>query len=741
MSLDWLPFVGSLTATENRSETDQESRTDQRGTADTDTSSDTAQRSTATPSRQPTSQQTATATAETATQTAQPQDEATQTRTDPPGDATPPEGVAVEYEGATEPLADIPSMHQSVIAPSTISQEPNAVRTGQTWRRSLWIGEFPDAPLDGLFESLYATAETRRTDISLHIRPRDTQATLDSLENKIEDLEADFEYLSDKRRAGARGVEKDLADYREIYDTLRNTTMRAFETAMYLSIRGDGPDEISSEPVANTARRAPANLTPVTPRWRQLETLISASPIGVNRLDESLKTTTPMLGGALGAMFPFVAGAVAEPGIEYGTYALNESPLILDRFNRETGYCAMVIGKLGAGKSFSTKLQLVRRAMYDEETLIIMLDPLAGFAGVNEILGGERVTVGGTRGFNPLELQPTPSEILTAVPDLDPWGEQIAWVMTFFETFFTHVAANPLGEQKQTLRRAVQEAYAQQGITRDPSTHDNDSPTVRNVITVLEALLEEPESFGYATAGEQESVRADAQVLLKELRPSFRPGGDLANLAEPTEFAFDSKVTYLDLHQEEGTRGRTQTSLMMSVLFNAVYERAKQTDKRVVFIIDEAHYLMNDATSLEFLETAVRHSRHYDLSVQFITQTGGEFTLTPEARTIANLCSMTLLHRVDEEAAKLAEWFGLSEREVNWVRTAKAGNDEDGYSEALLGVDEEGWFPLRIRASEFETDVISGKRMPDEHLIDDGSDVCNADLSDKSSLEIYDTER
>jgi len=31
-----------------------------------------------------------------------------------------------------------------------------------------------------------------------------------------------------------------------------------------------------------------------------------------------------MMAGAVGAMFPFVAGAFAEPGVEYGTYALNE---------------------------------------------------------------------------------------------------------------------------------------------------------------------------------------------------------------------------------------------------------------------------------------------------------------------------------------------------------------------------------------------------------------------------------
>lgn len=46
--------------------------------------------------------------------------------------------------------------------------------------------------------------------------------------------------------------------------------------------------------------------------------------------------------------------------------------------------------------------------------------------------------------------------------------------------------------------------------------------------------------------------------------------------------------------------------------------------------------------------------------------------LLPEARTIMNLCSMRLLHRVDEAADDLAEWFGLTEREVNW------GADREG---------------------------------------------------------------
>lgn len=622
-------------------------------------------------------------------------------------------GARVAYEPSESTLPDSNDLHQSILAPSTIERTPTAIRTGDRWARTLWIAGYPDLPTNGLFEALYSSADTRTTDISIHLDPRDTAATLASLENQIEDLEADAEYLSTRHRAGARGVRKDLSDHQALYDVLRNTTTRAFDTSMYLTVRGDDPDAIDIDRVETAAQRSPANLTPVTPRWAQLDTLVSASPVGVDRLNASLSTRTPVLSGAVGAMFPFVAGAFAEPGIEYGTYALNESPLIVDRFARETGYCTMVIGTLGAGKSFSTKLQLLRRAMYDDETVLIMLDPLEGFAGVNDALGGERITVGGTRGLNPLDIQPTPSEILATTPDLDPWAEQVSWVVAFFETFFTNVATNPLGSRTQTLRRAIQATYDRAGITRDPSTHSEPSPTITDLIVTLADLLDDPAPFGYETDGEHQQVRADAQSLLTDLRPSFRPDGDLANLAQPTQFELDSPVLYLDLHQSEGARGRTETSLMMQVLFNAVYERAKGTDKRVVFAIDEAHYLLSDTPSLSFLETAIRHSRHYDLSIHLITQTGGEFALTPEARTIADLCSMTLIHRVHEETDKLAEWFDLSEREVNWIRTAKAGNEVDGYSEALLGIDEEGWFPLRVRASEAEQAVIDAKASVD----------------------------
>jgi hypothetical protein len=42
--------------------------------------------------------------------------------------------------------------------------------------------------------------------------------------------------------------------------------------------------------------------------------------------------------------------------------------------------------------------------MYDPTTIIIIFDPLQGFAGVNDAVDNERISIGESRGLNPLDL-------------------------------------------------------------------------------------------------------------------------------------------------------------------------------------------------------------------------------------------------------------------------------------------------------------------------------------------------
>jgi len=566
----------------------------------------------------------------------------------------------------------------------------------------MWAEGYPDQPTNGFLERLF-TEPGVETDVAIHVEPRDTRRAQDELKDRVGTLEAEYERKRERRDVDARGIQKDLEDAEEMYDVVRNTPTEVFDVSTYVTVREDTRDalETAASNVRAGLRRAPANIRPVTASRRQDLAARSTSPVANDHLNKK----AAMMGGAVGATFPFSSSTlIEEQGVEYGVHAFNGSPVIVDRFGRETGYNALVIGNIGSGKSFSTKLNLTRTLAQDEDTVVVMLDPLKGFVGVNRALGGERVVVGGNVGLNPLEIRETPDDVLEQTGgELDPFGAKLKDVMSFFESYFES-RGNPLGERRGTLENAVVEAYNDAGIYRDPETHGNESPLITDVIDVLRRMAEKPDEYTVSESEEERrKIETNASELLIGTEP-FTEGGEFENLSTETEIDIGgSKVVYLDLQQQE-TRGGT--GLMMQLLFNAVYERAKETDKRVIFAIDEARYIMKDSTNLSFLEQAVRHSRHYDLSIQFITQTIDEFFAQDESEAIADNCSLKLLHRIDGMDEELADELDLTPRQKDYVATAMAGDDEAGYSEALLGVADEGWFPVHVRANDFEKRVV-----------------------------------
>jgi type IV secretory pathway VirB4 component len=148
--------------------------------------------------------------------------------------------------------------------------------------------------------------------------------------------------------------------------------------------------------------------------------------------------------------------------------------------------------------------------------------------------------------------------------------------------------------------------------------------------------------------------------------------------------------------------------LMMHLLLSEVYEQAKERPEKIMFCIDEAHYIMSDAKSLDFLEQAVRHSRHYDMGINFITQTLEEFFAHEQSEAIAQQCSMRRLHRIESGLTEdIMDTLNLNQSHVNFIQDAEPGSPETGYSEALYGVDEYGYVPIRIYPSDFELETIS----------------------------------
>ncbi|AKH98675.1 MULTISPECIES: VirB4 family type IV secretion system protein [Halobacteriaceae] len=601
--------------------------------------------------------------------------------------------------GERQLLDDIAESHKTVTAPETIEWETRAARVGEQWTTTLYIADYADYPNDGYLSDLFEMTDVE-FDLTAHITPKNQQRARNELQDIADDLQVDADLEQSVRSAYLQERANEAA---ATYKAVENGA-NVFDQGMFITVRADDKDDLRDavQKVKSTLRDDPANLTPKTAICRQDLALQSAAPIGDNEFGrESIA-----LGGAVGALLsaPHNATILEEGGVEVGIHKDNQSPVVIDPFARDNGYAMFTVGDTGSGKSFSSKQNFIRSIEQSKNRIGIILEPLNNWAGVSEALDAKRITVGGTLGLNPLEIRQTPERVQRAMgEDASPFNEKLDDAMSFLTNFFA-LRGISLGDRRTTLELGLKRAYKRNDITDDITTHSNPSPTVRDMMDVFEDMVDDPEEFVVRSDEEAGKIEEDATWLLDQLRP-FEDEGRHANLGKESAFDIrDEKVIYLDLAQQEGSVD-SSTALTMQLLISLVYERAKVSDKEVVFYIDEARYIMQDAASLAFLETVFRHHRHHDLSIRLVTQTVDEFFEHAESEAILDQCAVKQFHRLDGMDDQWADEFGLNYAQMRFVQDAVPGNEDAGFSEALVGVDGE-WRGMKVEAMPKEKQVI-----------------------------------
>ncbi len=604
-------------------------------------------------------------------------------------------------QGAAERqlLDDIAESHKTVTAPAAIEWETRAARVGEQWTTTLYIADYPDYPNDGYLSEIFEMTDVQ-FDLTAHITPKNQERARNELQDIADDLQVDADLEQSVRSAYLQERANEAA---ATYKAVENGA-NVFDQGMFITVRADEKEDLRDavQKVKSALRDDPANLTPKTAICRQDLALQSAAPIG----DNEFGRTSIALGGAVGALLssPHNATILEEGGVEFGIHKDNQSPVVIDPFARDNGYAMFTVGDTGSGKSFSSKQNFIRSIEQSKDRIGIILEPLNNWAGVAEALDAKRITVGGTLGLNPLEIRETPEHVQRAMgEDASPFNEKLDDAMSFLTNFFA-LRGISLGDRRTTLELGLKRAYKRNGITDDISTHDNPSPTIQDMMDVFEEMVNDPEEFVVRSDEEAGKIKEDATWLLDQLRP-FEDDGRHGNLGQESDFDIrDEKVIYLDLAQQEGSVD-SSTALTMQLLISLVYERAKVSEKEVVFYIDEARYIMQDAASLAFLETVFRHHRHHDLSIRLVTQTVDEFFEHAESEAILDQCAVKQFHRLDGMDEEWADEFGLNYAQMRFVQDAVPGNEDAGFSEALVGVDGE-WRGIQVKAMPKEKQVI-----------------------------------
>ena len=596
-------------------------------------------------------------------------------------------------------ILDPVDSHQDLLAPTSIEWETRAARVGGQWVSTLYVAGYPDYPKDGYLSGLFELTDVE-FDFTVNLRPKNHRRARDELQNTADDLQADADI---ERTVRGAYLQDRAAQAMATYKAVENG-QRVFSQATFVTVRANTRAELheSIKRVRAALRERPAELVPKTAICTQDLAIQSAAPVGPNPIGREAIA----LGGAVGALLasPHNPTILEEGGVEFGIHRDTHSPVVVDPFAREDGYAMFTVGDPGSGKSFSAKQNFIRTLEQDEDRIGVILEPLNDWVGVAEALDAKRITVGGSMGLNPLEIEPTPEHVLrTRGEDASPLKERRDRVVSFFTNFFA-LRNVDLGDRRTTLELAIDAAYTRKGITEDVSTHGRESPTVRDVLDILEEMSTDPKPHVVRSIAEGEKLSEDAVWLLDQLR-AFAEDGQFENLGRESEFNIrDEDVVYLDLAQRGGSLGG-HTSLLMELLISLVYERAKETEKQVVLVVDEARYLMSDSETLEYLETIFRHHRHHDLSIRLITQTVDEFFQRPEAEMILDQCSVKQFHKLDGMDETWANEFGLNHAQMRFVQNALPGDEEQGYSQALLGVDGE-WRGIEVGALPGEKEVI-----------------------------------
>lgn len=656
------------------------------------------------------------------------------------------------------------------VAPEQITEEGSYLIRNDQYVRILFVASYPGRVRFGWLDELFMRNINVR--VSYHITPRDSQSMLARLGIRAARVLGKIQRKEEQSKYNTIEEETRLKNINRLRDRLAEGVTKAYDFGLYLEIIADSLEQLDSDTAEIEQVLAESNCRIVPLHDRQRRGQIAIAPLA----HDNIRGTQVMDTESLGTTFPFIEPSVVHPtGVLFGFQRSTGTPVIVDRFsNALSGQNCLVSGKIGSGKSYFAKLFTWRRLMIDPEVEALIIDPVgASGDGFNEFvraLGGQVITVDGTTTINPLEIRaPTEEDQHSG----KAFARKIDSVLGMCRSSFRGDFSD---QEASILMRAIRFAYLRNGITDDPTTHDNESPVMQDVLDILKQMamgrnprdfLEVPEELenfisaiemstdtSGAAVSEQESQfiqrnrekeAAYAQAVRLGLE-DFQEGGKNSYLNGQTTVDINARVVQFDV---SAAVDGGNDPLLMHVVLDWLFQRMKASDRPNMVVVDEAHYMLRQQGALDTLELVARHSRHYNAGLTLISQTVDEFLRNDQTKTIYAQCDLRALMRHEELSIDACETLGLSMDERNAILTAKPGKGGE-YSESLLYVSGVGNVRLKIFSSPYEDAILSNERNPWAFLYEGGylpwSAIPSASqedawsyLTDDSRREIYET--
>lgn len=427
--------------------------------------------------------------------------------------------------------------------------------------------------------------------------------------------------------------------------------------------------------------------------FRQEEVFTSCLPINQNSKSIQAASRRNVLTEGIISTYPFISNSIFdETGILFGINRFNNSMIMVDRFNKEKYKNAnmCILGTSGAGKSFFTKLMILRHRICGMEQYVI--DPEREYGEVCENLDGLLIKIGPQSDtyINVLDIRKNGIE--------EEGHGYLQTKLSKLKGFFKLALGSINEEEWSNFEEKLIQTYNDKGITFDDESLFNDIETEKFSV-----------SKNFKDTSQMPILEDLYNKLIndektKKLGIKLRPfvSGSLSYLNNHTNIVLDNKLIVADIYE----LGEDNIQFGVYIFTEFFWDQIKKDrSKKKAIYMDEIWRLIGVTSNRDvasFIYKIFKTIRKYGGSGVAITQDVSDlFSLDNGnfGKSILNNSSIKCFFGLEEESIMtLSEFINISEKEKIEIKSLKRG-------ENLIFVGD-NHILTKIEASKYEKELI-----------------------------------
>ncbi len=523
------------------------------------------------------------------------------------------------YEAGTLKLQD-------VIAPSALKITPKQLFLGEKIVRSFFVISYPRYLNESWFAPIINLDKI--FDVSIYIEPIETSQALKGFQKKVAEVQSQIMTREEKGLVRNPVLDTAYQDLENLRDQLQQAQEKLFNVGLYITIYSESEQELDKVE-SEIKSILESKLVYVKPTlFQQEQAFKTMIPTG----NDALGIYSKLNSSPLSSLFPFISfDLTSDKGILYGINRHNSSLVLFDRFSLEN-YNSITFAKSGSGKSYATKLEILRSLMFD--TNVIILDPENEYQYMAEAVGGRHfnISLNSEHHINPFEL-PKPTE-----------GESFANILRSniinLVGLFRIMLGGLTPEEDAIIDRAITETYALKDITPDTDFTNIEPPLLSDFELVLSGM---------------EGGESLAQRLTK-----YTKGTWAGFINRPSNIDINKKLVVFSVRDMEDEL----KPIAMYIITHFIWAEIRKDLRKRLLVIDEAWWMMKSEDTASFLLSLAKRGRKYFLGLATITQDVDDFLKSPYGMPIITNSSLQLLLKQSPTSIdKLQQTFNLTDEE------------------------------------------------------------------------------